>query len=132
MTQERLPRVWDAVHVFFVAFGLYFLVSTIGMEAWRFFLALALFQVLAGAATVYNANILAQSLGDMSGWRILQWNILLSCIGFFVYSGSAWASRQDMLHSGVETFIGVCFILINIAWTYLFYRKWSRLVEGIS
>jgi len=132
MTQERLPRVWDAIHVFFLAFGFYFLISTIGMEIWLFFLALSLYQLLGTAATVYNANILAESLANMSGWRIFPWNILITFIGTVVYLGTALASRQELLHRGVEIFMAGSLILINIAWIYAFCRGWSRLVERIS
>jgi len=132
MTQERLPRVWDAMHVFFLAFAFYFWISTLGMETWWFFLALCFYQAIATAATIYNANILAQSLANMSGWRIFPWNILLTFSGTAIYLGSAWASKQEMLLSGVEIFMAGSLILFNIVWIYLFYRGWSRLVEGIS
>jgi len=132
MTQERLPRVWDAINVFLLAFGFYFLISTIGMETWWFFLALSLYQALATAATIYNSNILAQSLSNISGWRIFRWNILLTFSGTAIYLGSALALRQELLHSGVAIFIGGYFILTNIVWVYLFYKGWSRLVERIS
>jgi len=132
MTQERLPKVWDAIHVFFVAFGFYFLISTIGMETWWFFAALSLSLATAAAATVYNANILAQSLAYKSGWRNLQWNVLISGSSFAIFAVAAWASKQEMLHSGIEIFLGGFFILLNIAWLYFFYRSWSRLVEDIS
>jgi hypothetical protein len=89
MTQERLPKVWDAIHVFFLAFGFYFLISTIGKEIWWFFFALSLYQLLATVATVYNANILAQSLANAPGWRIFPWNILLTFSGTAIYLGSA-------------------------------------------
>ena len=75
MTQERLPRVWDAIHVFFLAFGFYLLNSTIGKEVWLFFFALSIYHFLATVATIYNANILAQSLANMPGWRIFPWFI---------------------------------------------------------
>jgi hypothetical protein len=132
MTQERLPRVWDAIHVFFLAFGFYFLISTIGKEIWLFFFALSLYQLLGTVATVYNANILAQSLANMPGWRIFPWNILLTFSGTAIYLGSALAMKQELLHSGAAIFLGVYFILTNIAWAYLFYRGWSDLVERIS
>jgi hypothetical protein len=37
MTQERLPRLLDCVNVFVLAFGVYLLNSTLGMEIWFFF-----------------------------------------------------------------------------------------------
>ncbi len=132
MTQERLPRVWDAIHVFFVAFGFYFLISTIGKETWWFFFALSIYQLLGTVATVYNANILAQSLTSMPGWRIFPWNILLTFSGTAIYLVSALAFRQELLNGVAAIFLAVYFILTNIAWAYFFYRGWSDLVERLS
>jgi hypothetical protein len=132
MTQERLPQVWDAINVFFLAFGFYLLIGTLGKEIWWFFLAVSIYQVVATAATVYNADILSQSLANESGWKIFQWNTFLTASGIAIFSVAAWASKQAMLHNGVEILIGGYFMLSNMAWLYFFWRGWSRLVESIS
>jgi hypothetical protein len=62
MTQERLPNVWDAIHVFFMALCFYALISTLGTEIWWVFLALAVYNFFGTFATIYNGNILLQSL----------------------------------------------------------------------
>lgn len=132
MTQERLPKVWDAIHVFLLAFGFYFMTGTLGMEFWWFFLAISLYEVLATIATVYNVDILARSLARKSGWRIFTWNILSTSSCVVIYSVAAWASKQELLHSGVEIFLCGCFILLNIHWIYCFWKGWSRLMEDIG
>ena len=77
MTQERLPRVLDAVHVFFLAFGFYILNTTLGMEVWWYFSALFVIHVVALFATIYNVNILMQSLSTGDNWRIFLPNSLV-------------------------------------------------------
>jgi ABC-type dipeptide/oligopeptide/nickel transport system permease subunit len=72
MTQERLPRVFDAVHVFFLAFCFYLVNSTLGMEIWWFFSALCLYHGVGLFAVIYNANILVKSLSTSYDWRILK------------------------------------------------------------
>lgn len=132
MTQERLPKVWDAVHVFLMAFCFYFLISTLGMETWWFFLALSIYYVPGTVATVYNSNLLGQSLAHASGGRHFQWNILITVSGIVIFSVAAWASKQGMLPEGVDIFLVGYYILTNVAWIYFLYKGWSRLMEGIS
>ena len=57
MTQERLPRVWDAIHVFFLAFCFYAMNSTLGKEIWHFLSAFLLYQSASLFASLYNGNI---------------------------------------------------------------------------
>ena len=132
MTQERLPRVWDAVHVFLMAFCFYILISTLGMEVWCFFLALAVYSVFATVATAYNGIILSQSLTHGIVLGVFRWNVMLTVSNFVIYSVAAWMSKQEMLTSSTETFLIVYYGLTNITWIYFLYKGWSILIANLE
>ena len=129
MTQERFPRVFDAVHVFFLAFCFYLVNSTLGMEIWWFFSALCLYHGVGLFAVIYNANILVKSLSTSYDWRIFKGCMLLmaTCIG--VYVVGAWMSIKGMLPSGIEILLIVHLIISNILWVYLFHLGWNKLIK---
>ena len=56
MTQERLPNVWDAIHVFLMAFCFYALISTLGTETWRVFIALSVYNVFGALASFHQGG----------------------------------------------------------------------------
>ena len=132
MTQERLPRVWDAVHVFLMAFCFYILISTLGMEVWCFFLALAVYSVFATVATAYNGIILSQSLTHGIVLGVFRWNVMLTVSNFVIYSVAAWMSKQEMLNSSTEIFLIVYYGLTNITWIYFLYKGWSTLIANLE
>lgn len=128
MTQERLPSVWDALHVFFMAFCFYALISTLGSEIWWFFLALSVYHAFSALATIYNANILLKSLSAPYDWRFFRWNILIAVVSVVLYSVGAWMSMKKMLPYSAEIFLVICYSIGNIAWLYFIQKNWSRLI----
>ena len=132
MTQERLPRVWDAVHVFLMAFCFYILISTLGMDVWCFFLALAVYSVFATVATAYNGIILSQSLTHRTVFGVFRWNVMLTVSNFVIYSVAAWMSKQEMLASSTEIFLIVYYGITNITWIYFLYKGWSTLIANLE
>jgi hypothetical protein len=129
MTQERLPRVVDAVHVFFLAFGFYLLSTTLGMEVWCFFAALCLYHAAALFATIYNGNILIQSFSTTYDWKLFLPDRLLVVICLVLFPVGAWMSLKGMLPSEVELSLIAYYSISNILWTYFFYRGWSKLIQ---
>lgn len=132
MTQERLPRVWDAVHVFLMAFCFYILISTLGMEVWYFFLALALYSVFATIASTYNGIILSQSLAHTNFLGVFRWNVVLTVSNSVIYSVAAWMSMKQVLTSGTEMFLIAYYMITNIVWIYVLVRGWSTLVARLK
>jgi hypothetical protein len=130
MTQERLPRVLDAVHVFFLAFGFYILNTTLGMEVWRYFSALFVIHVVALFATIYNVNILMQSLSTGDNWRIFLPNSLVFLIAIIIYPIAAWMSFNATLPRGIELSLIAYYTISNILWAYFFYRGWSKIINN--
>jgi len=130
MTQERLPRVLDAVHVFFLAFGFYILNTTLGMEVWWYFSALFVIHVVALFATIYNVNILMQSLSTGDNWRIFLPNSLVFLIAIIIYPIAAWMSFNATLPRGIELSLIAYYTISNILWAYFFYRGWSKIINN--
>ena len=129
MTQERLPRILDAVHVFFLAFCFYVMNSTLGMEIWWFFLAVFVYEIAALFATIYNANILLKSLPTSYDWRIFQGGILIIGTSLVVYPVGAWMSLRGVLPPGVEIALVAYLVFVNVLWVYFFYHGWTKLVN---
>lgn len=129
MTQERLPNVWDAIHVFFMAFCFYALISTLGTEVWWVFMALAIYNVFGTLAAIYNGNILLQSLSAPYDWRFFRSNIMITVLPVVVYSVGSWMSLRQMLPRSAETSLITYYVISNIAWLYFLQRKWSHLVR---
>jgi len=131
MTQERLPRIVDAVHVFFLAFGFYLLITTLGMEVWWFFAALCPYFGAALFATIYNGNILIQSFSTAYDWQLFLPDRLIVAIAFVLYPICAWMSLEEMLPPEIELCLIAYYSITNILWTYLFYRGWSKLINEV-
>lgn len=129
MTQERLPRVVDAVHVFCLAFGFYLLNTTLGMDVWWFFATLFFYHGAALFATIYNGNILIQSFSTAYDWQLFLPDRLLVAIALVLYPVCAWMSFKGMLPSEIELFLIAYYSITNILWTYFFYRGWSKLIN---
>ena len=132
MTQERLPRVLDAVHVFLMAFCFYILITTLGMEIWWFFAALCAYQCVALYAAIYNGNILLKSLSTAYDWRVFLPLRLIVAIGIGIYSVAAWMSREGMLSPEIEFSILVYYFISNILWVYFFYGTWTKLIKEFA
>ena len=128
MTQERLPRVLDAVHVFFLAFGFYVLNTTLGMEIWWFFSALSVIHGVALFATIYNVNILVQSISTPYDRRIFLPNSLVFLVALVIYPIAAWMSAKGILPGEIELTLIAYYTVSNILWAYFFYRGWSKLI----
>jgi hypothetical protein len=129
MTQERLPKLTDSVNVFMLAFCFYILITTLGMEIWWFFAALCVYQCAALFATIYNGNILLQSLSTAYDLRIFLPNILVVAVSLVIYSVGAWTSHKGMLPPEIELSVIVYYFISNILWVYFFYRGWSKLIN---
>jgi len=129
MTQERLPRLTDSVNVFMLAFCFYILITTLGMEIWWFFAALCVYQCAGLFATIYNGNILLQSLSTAYDLRIFLPNILVVAVSLVIYSVGAWTSHKGMLPPEIELSVIVYYFISNILWVYFFYRGWSKLIN---
>jgi hypothetical protein len=129
MTQERLPKLTDSVNVFILAFCFYILITTLGMEIWWFFAALCVYQCAALFATIYNGNILLQSLSTAYDLRIFLPNILVVAVSLVIYSVGAWTSHKGMLPPEIELSVIVYYFISNILWVYFFYRGWSKLIN---
>jgi hypothetical protein len=132
MTQERLPRIMDAVHVFLMAFCFYIVITTLGMDIWWFFAALSVYQCVALYATIYNGNILIQGLSARYDWRVFLPNRLIVAIGIGIYSVGAWMSREGMLSPEIELSLVVYYFISNILWVYFFYGAWTRLIKEFA
>jgi hypothetical protein len=132
MTQERLPRLLDCVNVFVLAFGVYLLNSTLGMEIWFFFVAVFVYFVGALFATLYNFGILLQNLPTTYTMRNFRWDILLIAHNFAIYPVAAWMSMRGMLSPGIEIFLIVYFSVVSILWVYFFYKTWSSLIKDME
>ena len=128
MTQERLPRVLDAVHVFFLAFGFYVLNTTLGMEIWWFFSALSVIHGVALFATIYNVNILVQSISTPYDRRTFLPNSLVFLVALVIYPMAAWMSAKGILPGEIELTLIAYYTVSNILWAYFFYRGWSKLI----
>ena len=129
MTQERLPRVLDAFNVFFLAFGFYILITTLGMEIWWFFAALCVYQCAALYASIYNINMLIKNLSTAYDWRVFLPLTLIVATGIGIYSVGAWMSLKGMLPPEIELSVIVYYSISNVLWVYFFYRGWSKLIN---
>jgi hypothetical protein len=132
MTQERLPRIMDAVHVFLMAFCFYIVITTLGMEIWWFFAALCVYQCVALYATIYNGNILIKSLSSTYDWRVFLPNRLIVAIGIGIFSVGAWMSLKGMLPPEIELSIIAYYFISNILWIYCFYGAWTKLIKEFA
>jgi hypothetical protein len=128
MTQERLPKLLDCVNIFFLSFAIYILNSTLGLEVGYFFAALTLYLVGALFTAIYNFNMLLQNLPTSYSLGFFRSEFIILAICLVIYPVSAWLSMRGMLSSSVEIFLIVCFIVANILWTHIFYKKWSMLI----
>jgi hypothetical protein len=129
MTQERLPKLLDSVNVFSLAFGIYMLNSTLGLEVWWFFTTGIVYFAIVMFATIYNFNILLRNLNTSYSWHIFLPNVLATAACFVVYSIGAWMSNKGMLSPNIELSLIVYFFISNILWTYFFYHAWSKLIH---
>ena len=132
MTQERLPMVMDAVHVFLMAFCCYIVITTLGMEIWWFFAALCVYQCVALYATIYNGNLLMKSLSTAYDWRIFLQNRLIVEIVMVFFSVAAWKSHEGMMSIELELSLLVYYFISNVFWVYFFYRAWTKLIKEFA
>lgn len=132
MTQERLPRLLDCVNVFVLAFGVYMLNSTLGMEIWLFFSAVFIYFAGALFANLYNFGILLQNLPTTYTMRNFRRNLLVIVHTLPIYPIAAWMSLKAMLSPGIEVFLIVYFSIVSVLWVYFFYKTWSSLIKDME
>lgn len=128
MTQERVPKLLDCVNIFFFSLTIYILNSTLGLEVGYFFAALSLYLVAAMIASIYNFNMLLRNLPTSYSLGFFRPEFILIAISLVLYTFGAWLSLRGMLPLSAEIFLILYFIVANILWTYIFYKKWSVLI----
>ena len=122
----------DVLNVVVFAFCFYLLSSTFGHEVWYLFAATSIYMVIAMLAFLYNAGYLIKSTSTTQSFSIFRGDIIILAHTLAIYPVAAWLSKEGILASSVEASLIGYFFLVNIIWTYFYFKGWSELINEIS
>jgi hypothetical protein len=132
ITQVRLPKLSDALTVFFLAFSWYLMSSTLGLDIWWFFCAISIFDLMSTIAVIYTSKVLVENISTQYDSRIFRWNLWVLIPSLMIYPVAAWMSVRELLPFGVEIALIIYFPIRNALWILLFFKVWKKLISEMA